>query len=353
VSRTAYATMVSEIATIVRDRMPADATLLVATGGDVQLLGLGPQRALDFPASADPDATTGMAAVAHLEALRAKGADLFLVPSSELSVLDDDPLFDRHLRQRYPVVVDDEDVAIVFSLRDVTAWDVVRQTVLECELGGDVSVLDWRTGLDLRGRLADLVVFSPLFDSDELPYLDASVEVVVVGPGAGARELAEARRVARLAVLVLVDPPSVEWKARPRWPAPEPLAVESGSAEEANELAARAEGEAHVFVLGHTCPLPGSVSPLGATLRDRPDAGAVGGALYAFDGAAVDVRPPYVHAVDDLAPALLATPRALFESLGGFRSREPVRDYCARARAAGYAAYYQPEAAAVRLDESG
>ena len=62
-----------------------------------------------------------------------------------------------------------------------------------------------------------------------------------------------------------------------------------------------------------------------------------------------------VREVDYCSGALLATPRILYEELGGFDQQYAPAyyedtDYCFKVRAAGHRIYYQPESAVVHLE---
>lgn len=227
---TGYETTARSIAQIVRDYVPDDATPLLASGGDDQLLSVHP-RAREFP---EPAATrareaSGLAAIAHLEAQRAKGADFLLVPERELWRLDEDTAFNRHLRQRYRLLADEDDVAMLFALRagrpeETTIWEDLRRLVADCEreLDRDPVILDWRTGHGLRAQFPDVRIFSPLADGPALPYPDETIDVVALSASAIAPEIAEARRIASLAIVRLPQvsngPTSrssieVEWKS--------------------------------------------------------------------------------------------------------------------------------------------
>src|SRR5436190_11891179 len=93
------------------------ATILVATEGD-DPAALRGRRALAFPERLPRTyPASGLAAIAELEAQRALGADFLLVLPDEAGRLDEDPVFDRHLRQRYRAILDDDRVAILFDLR--------------------------------------------------------------------------------------------------------------------------------------------------------------------------------------------------------------------------------------------
>jgi len=63
-------------------------------------------------------------------------------------------------------------------------------------------ILDWRTGLGLREQFPDLSVFAPLKDGLPLPYPDGTIDVVAIPDAATPEVVAEAHRVAGLAVAV-------------------------------------------------------------------------------------------------------------------------------------------------------
>src|SRR5262245_26226480 len=84
------------------DVLPADATVLVVSKGDEELLRLG-CRAWHFPRDerggyAGHYPADGAAAVAHLEALRAAGAGYLLLPATALWWLDHYRELADHLR---------------------------------------------------------------------------------------------------------------------------------------------------------------------------------------------------------------------------------------------------------------
>jgi GT2 family glycosyltransferase len=145
-----------------------------------------------------------------------------------------------------------------------------------------------------------------------------------------------------------------------------------------NRGAESAQGDILVFLNNDTLPLSGWLPPLLRILRDKPEAGAVGGKLVYPDGTLQEAggvifsdgsgcnfgwsdkaanAPLYnfVREVDYCSGALLATPRALFRELGGFDARfkpayyEDV-DYCFTLREKGYRVYYQPESVIVHFE---
>jgi GT2 family glycosyltransferase len=152
----------------------------------------------------------------------------------------------------------------------------------------------------------------------------------------------------------------------------------AGFIESCNHAAEKASGEILVFLNNDTLPKPGWLPPLLRVLREKPDAGAVGGKLIYPDGTLQEAggvifsdgsgcnfgkydkaanAPLYsfLREVDYCSGALLATIRKLFLEQGGFDVRfkpayyEDV-DYCFRLRAKGYRVYYQPESVVIHFE---
>lgn len=145
-----------------------------------------------------------------------------------------------------------------------------------------------------------------------------------------------------------------------------------------NRGAEEAQGEIIVFLNDDTIPLPGWHHALLRTFRSQPDAGVVGGRLMYPDGRLQEAggvifrdgsganfgrddfepdAPLYTHvrSVHYCSGALLATPREVFRSLGGFDTNfRPAyyedTDYCFSVRASGRGVYYQPESVVVHLE---
>jgi GT2 family glycosyltransferase len=206
-----YPKVVRRIKQIVRRHVPREATLLVVSKGDEDLLELDDREAWHFPRTeaglyAGYHPQCSLSAIAHLEALRARGADHLLLPASAFWWLDHYPGFRWHLEGGYTCLVRDDECAI-FALRppeDQASWKRPLSELFDeyrIAFGRDPAVLDWRTGVGLERTFSDHVVFSPAVDNSSLPYADASVDVVAVGDG-GAASLEEADRVANAAVAV-------------------------------------------------------------------------------------------------------------------------------------------------------
>ena len=322
------------------------------------------------------------------------------------------------------------------------------------------SVLNWNTGLNLAATLPQLAVFSPPAANGHfgLPYLDRSVDIVVL-PAGDERHLAEAHRVASIAVvqvhgahatksngngarsvrerirlatewkesagaeaalpttsiiipvhnnvaytercleqvlqtlphsfrgeIIVVDDASTDETptALARWVASEERIrvlrneQNTGFIVSCNRGAEAAHGEILVFLNNDTLPQAGWLAPLLRVLRERADAGAVGGKLLYPDGTLQEAggiifadatgcnfgrndKSPdaplynFLREVDYCSGALLATPRALFLSLGGFDTRYAPAyyedtDYCFALRAAGRKVYYQPESVVIHFE---
>jgi GT2 family glycosyltransferase/glycosyltransferase involved in cell wall biosynthesis len=151
-----------------------------------------------------------------------------------------------------------------------------------------------------------------------------------------------------------------------------------GFIDSCNRGAEAAINEVLIFLNNDTEPQPGWFEPLLRVLRDKADAGAVGGKLLYpngllqeaggivfADGSAWNFGR-YAHAVDSplfsflrevdyCSGALLATWRDLFLEDGGFDRRYTPAyyedtDYCFRVRSKGKKVYYQPESVVVHLD---
>ena len=209
----AYRQVVRAIRAAVRANLPRQAKVLVVGKADKELLSLYGREASCFPQGPDgryagyyPACDT--AAIAHLEALRAAGAEYLLIPEPWRWWLDYYAGLSRHLARRYRLVLDQPDACVIYELRGSAeaggAWhrfDEVFET-FRSRYGRDPAILDWGTGLGLSARLPDAAVFVPAELDDVLPYLDGSVDIVAVASPDTAHA-AEAARVANVAVVTL------------------------------------------------------------------------------------------------------------------------------------------------------
>jgi GT2 family glycosyltransferase len=124
-----YQRLVRRIREAVRTSLPSEATVAVVSKGDDELLKLeGARRGWHFPQVEDGIyagyyPANSVAAIAHLEELRSRGADFLLFPETALWWLRHYRDLERHLEDRYRVVVDQEGVCMIFSLREPkTEW---------------------------------------------------------------------------------------------------------------------------------------------------------------------------------------------------------------------------------------
>ena len=219
--RPGYASLTSEVRERAAELIPSGATVLVAGKGDEALLRLDGRTGWHFPMAEDgryagfhPAGDT--AAIAQLEALRARGADHLLLPKTTLWWLDHYQGLRRHLEDRYTALVTDEQCAI-FRLsgeeraRASGPLTTLKRTIacLRIGTGRDPSILDWGSDLGIAEHLPEEKLFAPPGDEQTLPYLDGTVDIVVMPADAPAARLAEARRVAASSV-IRVDSDSPE-----------------------------------------------------------------------------------------------------------------------------------------------
>ena len=179
-----YHALVRRIKGVVREQIPRGSTVLVVSKGDEDLTSLFGRRAWHFPQAADGrwagyHPKSSLPAIAHLEALRVKGADYFLLPATSMWWLDEYADFRRHLEGHYEDAFFKDGLCAIFALREPTgsaaAWRrQLREVVagFRSRFGRDPAVLDWDTGLDLGEALPGATLFSPPVEGNGLPYLD-------------------------------------------------------------------------------------------------------------------------------------------------------------------------------------
>jgi hypothetical protein len=227
----AYGQQVRRIRRLAAETLPAGATVLVAGKGDEGLLKLDGLRAWHFPQTLDgvysgSNPASSLAAIAQLEALRLKGADFLLLPSTAYWWLDHYTAFKDHLRGRYREVVRQADTCLIVDLRELSlparpaGQGAFEEVVSRCRdhLGCEPAILDWNTPLRLASACPRQTVFSPPAAGPDLPYLDQTIDLVVVPHDPSL--IGEARRVAEAAVVTVApaegadaDPVlAVEWR---------------------------------------------------------------------------------------------------------------------------------------------
>jgi hypothetical protein len=115
-----YQQLMARIRAVVQTALPLHATVLVVSRGDDELLKLDARTAWHFPRNADGlyagyNPADSAAAIAHLEELRAQGAEFLLFPATALWWLDHYAEFRRHLESRYRVIVSQTDSCVIFD----------------------------------------------------------------------------------------------------------------------------------------------------------------------------------------------------------------------------------------------
>jgi GT2 family glycosyltransferase len=215
-----YGDLVRRMREQVREALPPDATVIVVSKGDEEMLDLYGRTTWHFPQDRDgeylwyypPD---GPGPIVHLEALRVRGGQYLLFPQPSLWWLDRYPRFADHLNRHYRVIVRDES-CVIFTLdkkylpADPGAWRArISQVIDECadSVGKDPSILDFNSGLDLTERFARQAVLEPpRAGESRLPYIDRSIDIVVLSSSSDKEAATEARRVAGHAVVTVTLP---------------------------------------------------------------------------------------------------------------------------------------------------
>jgi len=213
-----YRKVIRRVQEAVRESVPFNSIVLVASKGDNDLLKLYGRKAWHFPRTA-AGVYAGyypkcdLSAIAHIETLRARGARYIVFPSTAFWWFDHYAGFKAHLEDRYVRVSrEDDDSCAIFALGQALrseggrGWKgEFRELLNEYSLtfGRQPSILDWNTGLDLAREFPEHTVFARA-GQNGLPYLDGTVDIVaMLQPKRRDAALQEADRVASAAVLVV------------------------------------------------------------------------------------------------------------------------------------------------------
>jgi glycosyltransferase involved in cell wall biosynthesis len=118
-----YQRLLCQIEDVVREALPADATVAVISRGDPDLLRLAGRTGWHFPQTdegvyAGHNPANSAAAIAHLEAVRARGARYLLFPSTAFWWLEHYAELGKYLEGRYRTVAHLPDVCTIFGLSD-------------------------------------------------------------------------------------------------------------------------------------------------------------------------------------------------------------------------------------------
>jgi hypothetical protein len=387
-----------------------DPWLVVTPGSPGDVGGARSPRATPFPGArrAGPLADD-LSHVALVEARRYDGHRHLVVPEGSRPWFHQRVELRDHLVRNYRTAVDEAGAGLVFDLGSPPQPGTrsLHAAIEELAAGGAdaPAVLDL-TGGALEAELPDLAVFSPARHQGPLPYLDRSVDVVVVDQDG---DLGEARRVAALGVItvapgnsgpvvVSVDsvapaagspaPRALVWSAPaadPRWePALAEQAEQAGAsllvaAIGAEALDALADHDVVVAVEPHVLPLPGAIRAAAAAAAADPAAAvagkvlrpdgtleAAGGTVF-FDrsvgliaGSAAEVRAPWHDYVRPVcwAPGLVAAAASLWTAVpaprpGALEGRAYLREWCAALWSDGSGVVYHPDVVAVRVAGNG
>ncbi|HEX6236385.1 MAG TPA: hypothetical protein VFZ68_04275, partial [Acidimicrobiales bacterium] len=312
-----------------------------------------------------------------------------------------------HVVRTYRTVVDEPDAGAVFDLSRAPGSELrsLRAAVeqLAAGLGRPPAVLNCTSG-DLGAELPGHATFSPPATGGPLPYLDGSVDVVVVDAGHG--DLAEARRVASLGVVTVavgesgpvvrhvegaappaaVPPRIMVWSspvADVRWEPTLADRVERAGAHlfvaplDAGHLAGLDDHDVVIAVEPHALPLPGAIEAAAAAALADPATAAAGKVLQAdgrlesaggtvfFDrsvaliaASSPHVRAPWHEYVRPVcwAPGLIAAAADLWAGIPGaaaLEGRAYLREWCAALWASAHGVVYHPDVTAVRVDGDG
>jgi len=121
-----YRQMIQHIRELVIAAAPPDATVLVISKGDEDLLHLAPCRGAHFPQREDGVyagyyPADDNAAILHLTELQQRGAQFLLIPETSLWWLKHYSKFAEHLNSRYERVIDKPEQCIMFRLTTMSA----------------------------------------------------------------------------------------------------------------------------------------------------------------------------------------------------------------------------------------
>jgi hypothetical protein len=118
-----YQQLASQLRDVVGAVVPPNATILVISKGDEQLLELGDRSGQHFPQTKDGIyagyyPADSSQAIAHLENLRAEAADFLLLPNTAFWWLDYYEQFREHLDTHYQRIWDDQ-LCIIYHLANL------------------------------------------------------------------------------------------------------------------------------------------------------------------------------------------------------------------------------------------
>jgi glycosyltransferase involved in cell wall biosynthesis len=119
--REEYRELVQRFGELVRNAVPKQATVIVVSKGDHELLDLDIDQTWHFPQRSDGTYAgyyplDSASAIDHLEALRKKGGEYLAFPAPSLWWLDHYEQFRQHLDTRYRPVIEDQAAGVIYAL---------------------------------------------------------------------------------------------------------------------------------------------------------------------------------------------------------------------------------------------
>ncbi len=224
---------VEHLQRLILELVPSDAGVAIATDGDAEAAAIVGVKAQAFPSMRGGNAAASRsdtAAVAHLESMRAGGTGYFVADRSS-RLLMTLPRLAWHLETRYVQCSPAAEQTLVYDLREIAAGQSgsysaqVRRIVDEFRdrFDREPVILACGDRLELARAAPQCEVFSPPPSTDDrLPYLDASVDLIVVRASHGASTV-DAERVASAGVLTVTgegDERRISMTWRPDRPEP-------------------------------------------------------------------------------------------------------------------------------------
>jgi hypothetical protein len=137
-----YEQLISTIREVVHRVVPLNATVLVVSRGDEELLRLGPRQSLHFPLTEDGKyagyhPADSESAIAMVEELRKTGADYLLLPATGFWWLEHYEGFKAYLEQNYQVIEANDSCWIV-RLSEGTSVDADTSFMAETVQAPDI-----------------------------------------------------------------------------------------------------------------------------------------------------------------------------------------------------------------------
>jgi GT2 family glycosyltransferase/glycosyltransferase involved in cell wall biosynthesis len=359
-----YLQLISRIRAAVSSIVPPKATVVVVSRGDEELLKHEGRDGWHFPRTIDGTyagyyPADSAAAIAHVEGVRAQGADFLLFPATGLWWLDFYADLRHYLEQNHEVVHRD-DACMIYRLRPAAAHPSLETPV--------VSPTESATAAPetttVRPKCSIII---PVYN--KAPLTRQCLDTLLRLPAAVPTEI------------IVVDDASTDSTREVLAGYGQPVRslrheTNCGFAKTCNDGAAAAVGEFLVFLNNDTIPTQGWLDALLSYAQSHPQAGAVGSKLlfpndtiqhagvvicqdrlprhiytgFPADHPAVNVSRAYAA----VTGACLLIRRKLFDEMGGFdtafvNSCEDI-DLCLRLRDRGYEAHYCKDSVLYHLE---